>query len=77
MAWLVLDNIHVIERNGKKYAIIQSLNMQVLDAYDIVCSDEYYADIVAGPYLSFAEAVRDLESVADRHAETDERPEAI
>lgn len=69
-----MDNIHVIERNGKKYAIIQSLNMQVLDAYEIVCSDQYYSDVVAGPYLTMDEAIKDLESVADRHAETDGRP---
>jgi len=69
-----MDNIHIIVRNGKKYAIVQHMNMAVMDAWDIVCSDEYYADIVAGPYLTIEEAIKDLESVADRHSETDDRP---
>lgn len=50
------------------------MNFAVMDAFDIVCSDEYYADIVAGPYLTIEEAIQDLQSVADRHAEVDMRP---
>jgi len=69
-----MDNIHYIERDNKRYTIVQSMNFAVMDAFDIVCSDEYYADIVAGPYLTIEEAIQDLQSVADRHAETDGRP---
>lgn len=65
---------HRIKRGGRTYAIVEALTMQVMDAYMIVCSDEYYADEVSGPYLTYEEALADLESAADRNEMINERP---
>jgi len=65
---------HRIKRGGRTYAIVEALTMQVMDAYMIVCSDEYYADEVSGPYLTYEEALADLESAADRNEMMNERP---
>jgi hypothetical protein len=45
-----------------------------MNTYEIICSDEYYSDVVAGPYLSIEEAVKDLLSVAEMHEKIHARP---
>lgn len=65
---------HTVKRGGRTYAIVEALTMQVMDAFIIVCSDEYYADEVSGPYLTYEEALADLESAADRNEMIHARP---
>lgn len=65
---------HTVRRGGRTYAIVEALNYQVMNAYMIVCSDEYYADEVSGPYLTYGEALSDLESAADRYEMINDRP---
>lgn len=45
-----------------------------MEAYEIICSDEYYSDVIAGPYLSADEAIKDLRSVAEMHEKIYDRP---
>lgn len=50
------------------------LNFNFMETYEIICFDEYYSDVVAGPYLSIEEAVKDLHSVAEMHEKIYSRP---
>ena len=69
-----MDNMHTTKRGDRTYAIVQSLNYSVMESYDIWCSDQYYSDYVSGPYLTLEEAIRDLESSADRFEQVNTRP---
>jgi len=65
---------HIVTRGDRTYTIVEHLSFQVVDAYVIVCSDEYYADEVSGPYLTYDEALSDLSAAADRHELINDRP---
>lgn len=65
---------HIVTRGDRTYTIVEHLSFQVVDAYVIVCSDEYYADEVSGPYLTYDEALSDLSAAADRHEMINDRP---
>lgn len=64
-----MGNLEQIQIEDRVYSVVYSMNFSMLETYDIICVDEYYHDIIAGPYLTYQEAVTDLKSAADRYEE--------
>jgi len=69
----LMENLEQIKIEDRTYAIVNSINFSFMDAFNIVCVDEFYHDIISGPYLTYQEAVIDLRSAIDRHEETRQR----
>jgi len=58
----------------REYRVEEVWNFAVMPFYIIIVSDPYYIDQVAGPYLSYNEALSDLHSAAYAHEQINDRP---
>jgi len=66
--------VETIKIEDRTYAVVQILNFNFMNTYEIICTDEIYSDVIAGPYLTIEEAIKDLRSVAEMHEKMNTRP---
>jgi len=52
---------------------VQILNFNCMNTDEIICNDKNYSNVIAGPYLTIEEAIKDLRSVAEMHEKMKKR----